>query len=164
MHWIRRHLDPDEILTLIIAGAWIYAGVSTWHDLIGHPRDAPHLRIPGQIRASMWIGTAVLSLVALRLSRVCGLRRFSAIALGLTPTVRLASYLFSWVASWPIVDAVLDDRAIVGDPRAWGSLWIYVALDALVLARVLAPWSWRYLDEIPTRRGRMERAGRAVRR
>ena len=154
--WIRRHADPDELLTVIIAVAWLWAGWSTWHDLIGHPRDAPHLRIAGHVRAVLWWASAAAALVGLRLPRTCGARKWSAAALGLMPTVRLGSYTASWAASWSFVDPLIPNDVMVGDPNAWGSLWIYVLLDVLVAARILAPWSWSYLDAMSTRRGRME--------
>lgn len=154
--WIRKHVDPDELLTILVCAGWMWAGASTWADLIGKPRDAPHLRIPGEVRAVVWWVTAAAPLLTLRLSRTCALRRSALVGLLIMPTVRLTSYVFSWVASWELVDGFIPDRWIIGDSHAWGSLWIYMVLDVLVVCTILAPWSWVYLDRSPRRAARLE--------
>ena len=68
--------------------------------------------------------------------------------------LRLGSYLASWMASWEWIDRFLPDDIMQGDPRALGSMWIYVAL---VLCLMLAPWSWSYLDKKPMRGGRRKK-------
>lgn len=163
IRWIRSHADPDECLAILLAGICLWAGWATWNDIIGKPKDAPHLRIHGEVRAFMWWGCAFVSLAALRLPRTCRTRRWAHgfLGVGFMINLRLGSYLASWVASWGWIDNVLPDDIMQGDPRAVGSMWIYVGLDVLVMCLMLAPWSWSYLDKKPMRGGRLEKKERA---
>lgn len=160
--WLRRHADPDECLVIIIAIGCVWAGWATWHDILGKPRDAPHLRIPGTWRSFIWWGCALVGLVALRFPRGCWARRWahSFLGIGFMISFRLGSYLASWVCSWDWVDALIPDETIKGDPLAWGSMWLYYIGEVAVLCLMLAPWSWDYLNAAHGRRGRLQRKER----
>lgn len=142
---LTKRLDPDEIVTLVVAGLWMWAGWSTWNDLTGKPKNAPHLMIPGEWRSILWWATAVFAVWGLRLPRRCKLRRFSIAFLALMPSVRLFSYTASWVFSWEIIDRLIPDTVLSGDQNAWASIWVYLALDFMVLLLAKSPWSWGYL-------------------
>lgn len=145
-HPLRRHfyrVGPSGALLLALGFLWVWAGVATWNDLIGRPRDAPHLMFDGHIRSAIWIGTGLLAIYA-HLVR-SNLRALANGLLFIMPTVRLVSYAFSWVISFELVDGFVPDRVLEGDPNAYGSMWIYLAIDLLVLCSMWAPRTWEAL-------------------
>lgn len=159
IQWIRRHADPDECLVILLAILCVWAGWSTWNDLGGRPKDAPHLRIPGEARAFMWWGCAALGLLALRMRRGCWVRRWahSFMGMGFMVSLRLVSYTTSWVLSWEWVDRFIPDKLVEGDPHAWGSIWLYLWAEVGLIALMFAPYDWSYLNQQTHRPGRLER-------
>lgn len=120
----------QSLCLALIAVVWMWAGLSTWSDLIGKPRDAPFLWIPGHFRSIVfWWLPAMFALAMSRCGRHVPLA-FAFLSLG--PGVRFGSYMVSWMASWSWIDPLIPDDDMKGDPHAWGSAWIYLfALIAL---------------------------------
>lgn len=160
--WIRRHADPDELLVIIYAAVCLWRAAATWQDLVGKPRDAPHLQIAPHDRAWMWVACALVGTVGLLVPRGSRFRFWahSPMGAGFMFSFVLASYTASWVTSWPIVDAILDDEIIKGDPHAWGSMPYYLLGLGWAIVLMLAPWDWTFLDRRTPRPGRLQKWGR----
>lgn len=156
---IRRRLDPDEALTLVYAFVCVWRGVAAWSDLVGKPRDAPHLHIPPHWRALLWFGCAAVGVVALRFRRGSGFRSWALSPMGIGGmfTFVLGSYLSSWLVSWRPVDILVDDSVLQGDPHAWGSIPYYMLGVLVSVCLILCPWDWTYLDRPSPRPGRLEK-------
>jgi len=160
-NWVRRRVDPDELMAIVLIGVCAWRAVAAWNDLVGKPRDAPHLHLDPHFRAILWMVCALISLIGLRIPRGSKLRFWahSPMGAGLMFSFVLASYTASWVVSWPAVDWVFDDELIKGDPNAWGSMPYYFLGMMWALAITVAPWDWNYLRRSRStwRPGRLEK-------
>lgn len=119
LHAFRRHLGVRGLGLLLIAVTWSLIGLGVYQD----QSSAPHLLIPTDIRAGLWIGSGMLA-AALSTSR-----RWDWLALTLAvimPTVRVASYGWAWIT-------YLAPGGEPGYPGGWYNAAIHSALVAYVV-------------------------------
>jgi len=123
LHAFRRHLGVRGLGLLLIAVTWSLIGLGVYQDQSATPTGAPHLLIPTDIRAGLWIGTGMLAL-ALSMSR-----RWDWLALTLAvvmPTVHVASYGWAWITH-------LAPGGEPGYPGGWYNAAIHSVLVAYVV-------------------------------
>lgn len=154
--WIRRHVDPDEALTILICTTYLVMAWAVASDsVMPGPHDAPYARIDHTLRAGGWVISAITAAAALRLPRVCWARRWSQVLLIVMPGLCAASYGIALAASWEWADLFIPDSWTMGDPRAGGSAAIWTIALLPIMCLWIAPWDWTYLDRKPCRHGRL---------
>jgi len=126
--WIKRRpsrLGRRGAVLLILGVIWFFIGISTITDpYAGGSRNQGlfHEALPPWLRATLWIGTALLALSSAW--RVAGRRDdWGYMALILMPTVRAMSYLWAW-----LID-LFDGQ---GDPTGWLGAIVWGTVTILV--------------------------------
>jgi len=126
--WVKRspaHLGRRGGVLLILGVIWVFIGISTILDPyagVGRNRGLFHEALPVWLRATLWIGTALLALSSAW--RVAGRRDdWGYMALILMPTVRAMSYLWAWL---------IDLFGGHGDPTGWLGALVWATLAILV--------------------------------
>jgi len=126
--WIKR--SPTKLgrrgAVLIILGIiWAFIGISTITDPYagaGRNQGLFHEALPVWLRATLWIGTALLALSSAW--RVAGRRDdWGYMGLILMPTVRAMSYLWAWL---------IDLFGGQGDPTGWLGFIVWGTVTILV--------------------------------
>ena len=140
------------IAAIALVSLWL--GYNTAAGYAGRPEDAPHLRLPSEMRAGAWIAFSVMAFWLAR--RPCPQRHRYAIALlAIMPNVRLASYFWSWAMSWGWLDRLTPSAhpLLQGSPGAINGVTVWVMFDLLLLAAAWTPVTWRSLHR--DREGRL---------
>lgn len=129
-------LGPRGCLMLLAAPMWVVIGTGVALDVAGRPDGAPHLLIPPEARAIMWIVPGLIGLAAAWWPR----GRPTAVGLmWVMPCLRVGSYAVAWATSLPLVGDVLPGD---GAPAGWYGAALHGALLLLVICMRAAPPSW----------------------
>jgi len=128
--WIKcrpAKLGRRGAVLLILGVIWLFIGISTIADPYasgGRNLGLFHEALPSWLRATLWIGTALLALSSAW--RAAGRRDdWGYMALILMPIVRAMSYLWAWLLN-------LIPGPPVGDPTGWLGFIVWGTVAVLV--------------------------------
>jgi hypothetical protein len=138
-------LGPRGTLLVLCGFIWIQTGVGTLQGYSGSPDDAPHLLVPSLIRGTLWIISGIVA-IAVAPTRSIKYHRIAITTLPLMPTVRLVSYLFSWVCSLSVFQYFFPHFPLDGSAQAEYSSIFWQADLLLVITLMLAPATWRMIS------------------
>jgi len=125
--WMKRpstNLGRRGAVLLFLGVIWLFIGISTITDPYASGRNHGlfHEALPPWLRATLWIGTALLALSSAW--RVAGRRDdWGYMGLILMPTVRSMSFLWAWM---------IDLLGGIGDPTGWLGAIVWGTVTILV--------------------------------
>jgi hypothetical protein len=120
---------------LLCAYIWILLGIGAWLEKTTYIPGAFHLLLSGQVRAVLWVIPALIAIVFAwsREKSVFGL-----VPLVVMPSISMASYLWAWILTLPIMNAVTEHS--VGSDYGWYFSSFYFAFLSMVgLVAVIPP-------------------------
>lgn len=120
---LRDRLGVRGLGLLLIWATWSMIGIGVYQDASVTVSGAPHLLIPIDVRAGLWIGSGTLALL---LSTSRRWDHIALIAAIIMPTVRVTSYAWAWIT-------YLAPGGVEGYPNGWYNAAIHSVLVGFAL-------------------------------